>query len=291
MTYALAKYANGFVPIGTEGDEEIFSSHADYTDLSSLNAVVVAEELQATDDETTVAITGTIVPAGSEDDVYTGTNIGDGNWVPDMDEVHNLERLRSITITEDDLGVAKRQVEWNSLAEEDSLRQQKQLSIWTPGSLSGRSDAVSPVSLGGPVSFGEMSSGSITSFSAGGFLVSEKDPTDANDPGHSQWQLMTEDQVAFAVVWTMTGSDPDDGVVIGVRRRGADMTTITEFTYAISANAIVPSQNTAADDFKTAQGFYTNELFLTGESAQIFVYSTGFYSAGLAVDLKATSLY
>lgn len=295
MTYALTKYAGGFKLFGTPGDEEIFTSHGDYTDLASLETVVDAEMAEATDDENTVAITGTITgirtatddfPLDADHDLYTGLNLGDGAYVPDMSETHQLERTRSLTVIEQPDGTVKKQVEWNSIAEEDSLRLARQLGLWTPGSLSGRSDAVSPVSLGGPQPFGEMTSGSANTFSTSSYLQAEVDPGDSQDPGHSQWQRADQDGVMYRVVWTLEEADPDDGVVFGVRRRGTDLTTIVEFMYTIPAGVIAPASDTDHPD-----GFYDNELLLKDEAVQIFIYSTGFYSSGFSADVKTTTLY
>lgn len=276
----LVRWAKGWKYVGTAGNGTVALSHPDYTVEDDLNYLVNAELSELTDDENSISLQLRVVPRNGDDRPFVDFDIGDGVFAPDIDGTKTLYRVMSITVSEDGNGVPIYDLELNSLAEENSLRQQRFLDLSSPGSLSGRIDNIPASDLGAGVSWGVMSTGEVAPFNQNTELVAEIDPDDPEDPGHSDWWPVDENILLYSHPFALELAGDTDTIVI-VRYREPDGTTTHDYGYTIDAGVQQPDG--------TFANFYTNLAAMKGGAIQVAIDTAGDFASGLTWRSKYTS--
>jgi hypothetical protein len=280
----LVRWSKGWKYRGTAGSGTVSVTHSDYTVEAAVDQLVDAEIAEATDDENTVSVQARVVPRNGDDRPLIDFNVGDGIFLPDIDGTKTLYRCMSITPSEDQYGNLIYDIEANSLAEEDSLRQKRFVDLASPGSLTGRSDNISASDLGAGISFGVLSTSELGTFTQSGYLLAELDSSDPTDLGHSEWWPVDENPILlYRHPWALQQAGDTD-TIIEVRYRHPDQSTIDAFPYTIKAGVAQPDDS---DDDHAS--FYTNLSCAKGGAVQVACTQAGDFAYGLTFRTKYTS--
>jgi hypothetical protein len=270
---------------GAEGDDHIFTKKTEYATREAVDTVVAAELAEATDDASTVALGLEVVSTNPDDAIYEDFDLGDAAQAPDINRT--LERYRTVSflIRENRNGVVSTGMELNSRLEDESARQRTWLEKATPGTLSGRADAIGAADLGAGVSFGTLPTSEIGSYQQSGYLLAELDPDDPEDGGHSDDWPVDEPILIYRVRFSLFQAGDTDTIVHLRKNGGGPFSNgASNFFHEI----VIPAGTTVPDDDST-EGAYVNQTAFKGDLIRCATFQAGDYARGLVVRVKTTS--
>lgn len=274
---------------GSLGDDHVFTTKTDFTVASSVDAVVDAELVEATDDASAVAIALGVHPRNGDDEPDTDLDLGDAASVADIDGTHQPYRCVSIKTQESALGVVQFGLEVNSQIESKAAVTQRWLDQVTPGSLSGRSDQISGANLGVGVPFGQLRKGEAGLFQQSGPVFAELNPADPDDTGHSDDWPVDDPILFYRVRWALQQAGDTDTIVhLRINGGGPFSRSDGSYTSNFFHEIVIPAFSVQNDD-DTNDGAYTNYPAFKGDKVRAAVYQAGDFARGLVVRLKWTT--